>query len=356
MRRLTKLNKYEWTALIVAFVVMVAALMYVPTNGYDFDDEESSGIILKGTVVGEDGEPLADALITLYQSNIWDDGPCTVNIMTSTDANGSFSLDLDEETITIPGRATCTASMSEHWSHQINITMSEDDEMIDLDFLLADDAAYVLPTGPFVLASTLDGQTRVDISTYLEEISRMRYHFNGSYNVSTGIDPYTLDISSSNGSLTYTGMEAGMTGIYYGTTDDGYKIGSYWTNIYYQGIAFDDVTLDADYLDPETVEKDSIFYSLELGENVTVTTEPDHDVTLPQELCSEASCTPLGNVSIEMICSYSYGFLSYVNDVPVMINPDAESYASVTIAPLTEGVHTYQVYIEDSFIIHVWEV
>jgi len=41
---LKKLDKYEWATLIVAFVVMMAALIYVPTNGYDFDYEEPSSI------------------------------------------------------------------------------------------------------------------------------------------------------------------------------------------------------------------------------------------------------------------------------------------------------------------------
>ena len=343
-------------ALIVAFVVMVAALMYVPTNGYDLDDDDVQGMVIRGTVLGEDGEPLADALITLTQSSICDDGPCTVNVMTGTDANGSFSLDLDDETITIPGRATCTASMDQHWSHQINVTLDDDENVIDLDFLLAEDAAYVLPMGPFVLASTLEGQTRVDLTTYLDETSRMSYWYEGSYNISMGSVPFEHTVSSSNGSLTYAGMEAGMTGIYYDTIDDGYKVGSQWINIYYQGIAIQEVTLEDDYLDPATVEEDSQFFLLGLGENVTVTTRPDHDVALPEGLCPEASCSPLGNISIDIRCTYRNGFLSYVNDAPVVIDLDNESYASVTITPLTEGVHVYQVYIEDGFIIHVWEL
>ncbi len=94
-----------------------------------------------------------------------------------------------------------------------------------------------------------------------------------------------------------------------------------------------------------------MFYALSLGENVTISTSPTGNLNLPEALWPKVDDAVLGPLTIE--CSYQDYFINFDTGE---YDPDVNTTASVTISPITPGTHHYQVFIEQGYIIRVWEL
>jgi hypothetical protein len=113
-------------------------------------------------------------------------------------------------------------------------------------------------------------------------------------------------------------------------------------------------TLSQDYIDRASVASLSTFYNLDLGQNVTISASPKGNVTLPEQLTPQLNLA-FSNSTIKngpLNYSYQYSYDEYGRTV----TGDNATEATVTLTPLTPGTHHYQVYIEQNYIIHVWEL
>ena len=119
-------------------------------------------------------------------------------------------------------------------------------------------------------------------------------------------------------------------------------------------LVVDNKTLSKDYVDPKDVASQSTYYNLTLGENVTISTSPKGNVTLPDALSPKLSIA-FTESTIKAGLAYAYRY-SYHYIGERAATEDNETMATVTLTPLTHGTHHYQVYIEQDYIIHVWEL
>ncbi len=358
MKGTTRSRLITTFALSGAFIVMMAALVYNPGPKTD-----SIAVLVSGKVTDENGTPLSNVIIRFggigqTVDDLMNSGKLSVN----SDDRGQYSAELTGDNFSLPGKVLCVAWVSDgsHWSQAKNITINSQSK-INLDFVLVNSTRLILPIGPVVMASTLPGLTQVKISTYLVSSNppQSMYGFENTVNekeftyVSNSENSANISFNntSDHGSLTIHGLGGNFTGVYNDTPEGIGDLESWFTpdftffnhqpkGIYY----FSNETLSKDYLDPENVTSQSTFYNLTLGENVTITDSPKQNVTLPEALLPKVNVNLLG-LKLNISINGTYRF-----------TPDFNASASVTITPLTPGTHVYQVYIEQDYIIHVWEL
>jgi hypothetical protein len=334
---------------------MVAALAYNPAKNDGFQ------VRVYGTVSDDSGVPLSNITVGFGGTGLY----------ATTDEKGHYSMELDSDQIDIPGKLECSACSPErtHWAQAKNVTLAVDVLEASLNFTLANNTDVILPTGPIVLASTLPGLTRVDISTYLQSASQCQFIFNGSSSSSPGLggartpfpgSPNNVSFkrTSDSGSLTFPGISGYLSRQYYDTP---INIKDYSSALmsYYDGNdrVMTNETLSKDYLSPVDVTNHSTFYNLTLGESVTISASPEQNATLPEGLSPKVDCDLLGlHINENINCTYQYSSYRYVWGTLGDYTKDVNTTASVTITPLTSGTHHYQVYIEQGYIIHVWEL
>ena len=109
-------------------------------------------------------------------------------------------------------------------------------------------------------------------------------------------------------------------------------------------------TIAADYIDASSVAEQSMFFELTKGQNKTISASPDHNITLPGMLSPEVDTIVIGTKTIT--CNYSDWYRGTDHEFV----RDDDTYISVTITPLSSGTHSYQVYVEQNYIIHIWEL
>jgi hypothetical protein len=101
------------------------------------------------------------------------------------------------------------------------------------------------------------------------------------------------------------------------------------------------INLTGDYMSSGNVN--GTRFILSQGESVTVSAYLDHDTTLPASLMLSAIVNASGmEISLPINCT-------------VLTNKQYPVVTSVTITALMPGVRTYEVYIENDVVIHVWE-
>ena len=308
-----------------------------------------------GKVTDEYGTPLANATVVFQEA-----GHRIMQTVTgytqyrTTDDNGRFSAELSTERFGIPGKVLCVAytSQDSRWTQGRNITLTEGGSAIELNFVLVNNTKVFLPVGPIVLASTSGGNTQVKVSTHIENLNQ--YSFTCPTGIGTSINPrkMTINETSENGSLILNGLHGYITGAYYDISDGKYEIESSMLSISSLDPTntLSNKTIAADYIDPSSVAERSVFYSLALGQNITISASPEHNLTLPEMLSPEVDTTVIGTKAIT--CNYSDWYRGtdgeYVHDDGTSI--------TVTITPLSPGIHEYQIYIEQDYIIHIWEL
>jgi len=345
-----KPNKIEAAALLVAFIVMIAALSIDNRKNPDFSMD------VHGVVRDTDGNPISDAVIGFFKIGLTDDA-YTITTWLRTDEQGEYSGQLSSERYGLSGTIGCVAESTMTWSQQKNITIY-DGRDFEIDFVLADITYVILPTGPIVFADTIPNHTQVSVNITIGALAMFRF---STVNMCTSDGPYyaekTITKTSSNGSMTYYGLRGYISGKYYELRDGEYDIecdtahtvlppASSGVRIYAEG------EVDHDYLEPSDVAIDSAFYSLSFGESVTISASPDSNVTIPSGLTLDTEGEVEGlTTDLAIQCTYDIAHRYY--DAYVT---DNRTSVSATIAPLTSGTHQYQVYIEQGFIIHIWEL
>jgi hypothetical protein len=353
MKKSTRSKLITAITLLAVFVVMVAALAYNPAKG------DITTVHIFGIVTDEHGTPLSDATVVFQQAGQGIMGTMMDNKASmETDDRGQYSIVLDSDHFGMPGILTCVAftSMDSRWIQGKNITVGGGQSEFDLDFTLVNNTILILPVGPMVLASTQPGLTQVTISTYLAESGRCHFvqSSHGGAN-SFGNNNVSFTVISEKASMTFEALSGYIGGSYY---DNPTSIAN--TEYWHLGEHADkngqpiivNETFGQDYIDPDEVASRSEYYDLDLGENVTISISPKNNVTLPEALWPKVSLDLLGlKLDSTINCTYSNTYRNM--DVYVT---DFNTSASVTITPLTAGTHHYQVYIEQDYIIHVWEL
>jgi len=288
---------------------------------------------ISGSVTDEYGDPIADAFIGISDNH-------GHFYLFECDNSGNFEIRYNS---TMIGNQIST-SKSGYWyqCRTINITEGKDEFV---NFTLTKSPITAISDQPIVLATVLPGSTFVEVSTKID--SENTYLLMDSY--STGSQyPFWIPETS-----------------FYNVSDD-QSLFSYRTcmctiigecsNVqtanrsimvvpYVNGTVDEtNMTLNRDYLSADNVVNDYEIYTLEQGQNLTIKTIPTGEHELPKAFWLESIANVLGtNVTFERML----GFKAL---------QDSTTYASVTLTALTPGTHTYKVFIEDSYIIHVWEM
>jgi len=335
---------------------MIAALAYNPHRTSDNISVQVSGKIVDGN-----GTPLSNVAVCFGNigqtfNDITSNGIMRVN----SDDQGQYFVELSSESFTIPGKVQCVAWASDgsHWSQEKSITINDESE-ISLNFMLVSSTRFILPIGPFVIANTFPGLTQVKISTYLvssnppqssygfenageEDVFSYYSSFGNSANVS-------FNKTSDYGSLTIHGLGGCITGVYNEAPGNMSHLDNCWfapdySNTEANNYKFSNRTLDNDYVNPKDVSSQSTFYNLTYGENMTVSASPKHNVTLSETLSPDIDLNLPGlKLNLSVNCTYRF-------------TPGYETTALLTITPLTPGIHEYQIFIEQGYIIHIWEL
>ncbi len=270
------------TALTIAFVIVIAVLMYSPQA-----QANSSTILIKGQVTDEAGRPIANATIrTGYATQDIDQIIMGQLGSTSTNSQGQYSIELDPDQFTAPCTVQIVVSAGDHWMQVKNLSLAKGQAQATLDLTLSDNVNVTLPLGPMVLATMINGSTQLNISSYFNDSSITYGYFgqdNGGniYSLGGGIGLYTSFITtSSNTSLSFPALEGFVSGTVL-NNGSSWDIGpaAYFTlggnpidpNF---NFARTNVTLSTDYIDPKDVIADSQFYLLSLGQSKTITVAP----------------------------------------------------------------------------------
>lgn len=171
--------------------------------------------------------------------------------------------------------------------------------------MLVNNTKVFLPVGPIVLASTMAGQTQIEVSTHIENLNQ--YSFTCPTGIGTSISPrkMTINETSENGSLILNGLHGYITGTYYDISDGKYEVESSMLSISSSNPTntLSNKTIAVDYIDPSSVVKRSMFFSLTMGQNKTISASPDHNLTLPEMLSPEVDTMVIGTKTIT--CNYS---------------------------------------------------
>lgn len=335
--------------LLVTFVVMMAALAYNPAKSGE------ASVHVHGKVTDEYGTPLANATVVFQEAghSIMRTAMSYTQYRT-TDDNGRFSAELSSKQFGIPGKVLCVAytSQDSRWTQGRNITLIEGRSAIELNFVLVNSTKAFLPVGPIVLASTMAGQTQIEVSTYIANLNQ--YSFTCPADIGTTISPRKITINeiSENGSLILNGIHGYISGTYYDVSDGKYEVESSMLSISSLDTTntLSNKMIAADYIDPISVTEQSMFFSLTKGQNKTISASPDHNITLPGMLSPEVDTIVIGKKTI------TYNYSDWYRGTDHEFVHDDDTLISVTITPLSPGTHSYQVYVEQNYIIHIWEL
>lgn len=334
-------------ALGTALLIMIAALMYNPQNG------SASGVRveIQGIVMDEKGDPVPDVEITFGHIDKELVQGQETSTRCYTNGEGRYTMFLDSESFPLPCEVhALTWSSNTHWNQIKNLSLAAGQTTATLDFVLLDNINVSLPVGPMVLVNVIDGSTQYNISTRLNN-SLVSYgvYSNVERESHTGIYPYeqTYAAETNTSSLYYSGIDFYISGC---TFEDG---SIRWINLYYQynnsvqtpNSDFINTTnsLSEDYLDRDSVSSESQFFDLAYGQNRTITVSPNHNVSLPDALKPVVTISSLNNVMLHTNCT-------------IEVTSESTISASVNIEPLTPGTHHYQAFIENDYVIHVWEI
>ncbi|MDD1772973.1 MAG: hypothetical protein LUQ09_08655 [Methanomassiliicoccales archaeon] len=341
-----KSNIVTIVALIIAFILMIAMLKL------DTNNDDDTIILVNGIVEDIEGNSVPYAEVGFSEIGASDQS-FDFEARLTADGEGRFSAIINHDDYPTTGKVGCAVWSSTTWCQQQNISFDGNDE-VELTFVLLNNTDVVLPVGPLVIANTLNGSTQVEISTYLNNMEQCRYSIYGSTAISLSTGDVSNLINSSDGSLSYFGVTGFITGKYYGITNESIEIAYYTVGTYSaDGYSFTDAVLESEYCDRNAVTADSTVYNLTYGETTTITTYPDQNVTLSDGLVLQMSKGGICSyMNLEVQCAYLNAYRGDTGDYVV----DQNTTASIKITPLTSGMHSYQVYVELGYIIHVWEI
>ena len=325
------------TVLIIAFIVMIAAL------GFNTGSTGQTTITFSGTVTDGEGEPICGAEVDWWTYSFDFNGTCVTN------ETGAYSFDVP--LLACYEGIVAASAKSGHWTQVVDVEYISGIDRLTFDFTLVSGSVAYAACCPVVLATINDGSTEVEKATH---------HYNAGDLVLTMncqeipcFFTYSVDNSRSYSETTvgstysFATLEYLLMGQYNETPSVNYKYGSLMASTGSSDADRSDIvvrSLDGDYISPESVADRSVFYTVGYGDNITVTVEQLNETTFPDELTLPSMLKVLdGQCDITLKNVFQGSCEGYV-------------YASVTLTPLTEGTHVYQVYIEDELVIHIWEI
>jgi hypothetical protein len=322
--------------LMLAFVVMMAALAYNPIKG----DEEPTSMTIYGTVIDEKGNKLENATIQAITTSFVDEEP--KRFYTSTDASGNYSVTFEHGKEI--GVYACVFSEGNvlYWSQHNEFYVQNDISSIRSDFVLYPTTNVSVPIGIVVVSDTIDGSTITNISVDLNYLY-MLVEING-LNSSTGRVGLSFDKTAFNVSaMANTSAVLYMNATVQGEYDMAGQIA--FIDLVQVGDIYS-VPFNAAVLDEEWSSETHSVFDLSQGENRTITA-----------IANGATCEFPSDLDL------SFSFLVLGQNITVIergitfTGEDSDiSSITITIEPVTDGVHSYDECTINGCIVYIREI
>jgi hypothetical protein len=322
------------SALGLAFMVMVAALMYDPNKDAG---QGAEVIMVQGMVTDENGEPIEGAIIVAdtYPDRRYDIG---VQCITETDANGYYVMTSQRGEELQMFADVDDGADNTYWTECHEYDISDDPENIVSNFTLQHTENITIPLGIAIASDLIDDLTEINV-TVDAQLLDVLIELEG---VNTTIDranvvfDRSIEISGlSGGAMLY--MNASVCGTY----DEAGRI----TYLYFaQTGEVRAVPFDTSVLADQAPAEDVVF-NLSPGEVRTLTAvKGGVEYSLPTSLDRSFSFEVLGKVVAAHLTgiAYTYG----TND----------SSVTMTIEPHLEGEHAYYACVIGGCVVYLREL
>ncbi|MDW5562723.1 MAG: carboxypeptidase-like regulatory domain-containing protein [Methanomassiliicoccus sp.] len=323
--------------LIIAFAIMVAALIYYPYGKCGVTHDTNNPIVLNihGLVTDEDGTPLENASVSALGPGV---------ITTTTDASGLYSL-----TFNALLELNLSAMATGHWAEFTTIYPSDEKTDIVANFTLWHCPVVSIPLG---IATFVDSSDNISNYTWSLNLT------NSCYLLKQIDSDRTISMSLSAGNLICnTSVESGLTMLFMKVS----IIGSYWmgnkTIIGFGcealGPAYG-VQLNMSSPDLNASSWNYTTYNLAYGEqaNITLATK-NASYSFISNFVPSLTLDALGkNITFQELGMQTF---DYIIEGEQSINFTG-MMASINITPSTTGDHQYEVFTEDRCIICIREV
>jgi hypothetical protein len=324
------------TVLVVAFTVMMAALMYDPSKD---DGEGVKGILVQGFVTDEGGRPISSAVVvadTLADERY----DVSVQCEADTDPNGYYVMTVDRGAQLSLFVYADTEADNVYWTEKHVYGIADDPPSIVSNFTLQRSMSASVPLGIAVVIDTLAPSTHASISLdpqLLELLIEIRGTGSSVDRAQVVLSDPSLDLGVTGGGSMMLYMNATVCGTYDGTG----RI----TNLFFlQTGELRAVPVDLGTLDGTASEAHTII-DLSQGEVHEVTAvRGGVAYSLPGGLDRSFSFTLLGSeVTARLIgIGYTYG--------------TNESSVTVTFGPADGNGRSYDASVIGGYIISVREI
>jgi hypothetical protein len=304
---------------------MIAALTYSGSSS-------SRLITLEGKVTDEKGSAIPDVLVGFWGEDI---GIMSeASIYTDSDGNYSISIDL----ASIPSIYIAAQGTEAYWTEVRGLDASTGNSQITLDFVLYHSPQVNLTLGTVVMVSTQGNSTLIKAEVNPSFGFSVNDSDENSMHFSNPLNSRGYQVSRENSTYVAFGGTVYVHGVYYGDT---HTI-AYWkcSSPFNVGL----LELKQDLMKPEDLNASYTIYTVSDGETLTISSTLNHSAFVPEMLTPQSIQNMLErNITLSLASELDSNEWAQVN-------------ATVSITPLTQGVHSYMVYIEDDFIIHIWEM
>jgi hypothetical protein len=324
------------TVLIVAFTVMMAALMYDPSKN---DGEGVEGILVQGFVTDESGRPISNVVV-VADTQVEESSEVTVQCEVDADINGYYVMTVEPGVQLSLFVYADTEADNVYWTETHVYDITDDPQDIESNFTLQRSMSASIPLGIAVVIDTLTPSTHASISLdpqLLELLIEIRGTGSSVDRAQVILSDPSLDLGVTGGGSIMLYMNATVCGTYDGTG----RI----TNLFFlQTGELRAVPVDLGTLDGTASEAHTII-DLSQGEVHEVTAvRGGVAYSLPGGLDRSFSFTLLGSeVTARLIgIGYTYG--------------TNESSVTVTFGPAYDVVRSYYISVIGGYIISVREI
>ncbi|MDW5563353.1 MAG: carboxypeptidase-like regulatory domain-containing protein [Methanomassiliicoccus sp.] len=323
--------------LIVAFVIMIAALMYYPYRKDSVAHDNNNPIVLTvhGLVTDENGTPLENASVIVT-------GPGVITKMTN--ASGFYSI-----TFNAVLELNISAMASGHWVEYATIYPNDQKTDIFANFTLWKSTIISVPLGIATFIDSPDGSSRFTLNINVT---------NSCYIIKQAGSDESIPMYLSAGNLTCnTSVGSGPTILYMNVS----IFGSYWmTNKTIRGFGCEAIGpaygVPLNMVNPDTTTSswNHTTFDLKYGERGNVTLAAKNDsYSFPTNFAPTFTVDALGkNITFHEIGVQTF---DYIIEREQLVNVSGV-VASMDVTPLTSGNHAYDVYVEDGCMICLREV
>jgi hypothetical protein len=321
------------SVLIITFAVMMAALAYNPNKVPE--------VTVHGTVTDVAGRPIEN--VSMQVSTEIDAEPQDSYV--STDANGHYSITVEHGgKLNIFANADSLSGLP-YWVRVHDYDVSNNPSSLESDFVLQGDTNVAMPLGLVVVCDTINASTSNNISVDLRGLGL--YIESDRMNTSFGISSM-LGFCSRNDTYSFSSTDRTCMALYMNVTlsgmtaEDGSILemySKYVGDVYAKSI-------DPSPLDDAARSEHHKMYNLSRGQNITIKAiEEASTWELPGALNLSFPMDYLG----DQITIQEKGISFSGIDLNI-------SAGAVTIEPLTDGVHPYDVCVINGCIVHIREV